>query len=93
MAITNRAELIETLTNVGVMGAARLGELDALFTGGPVPVATTTVIGGVKKTVAVVDIEAQTVTDIATAQTAIDVIVAKVNALLAAQRTAGQVTV
>lgn len=31
MSITTRAELIETLSLLGVMGAARNGDLDALF--------------------------------------------------------------
>lgn len=34
MAITTRDQLIETLALVGLMGAARQGALDALFTGG-----------------------------------------------------------
>ena len=90
MAITTRAQLITTLTNLGLIGTARQGLMDALFTGGPA--ATTATAGVVKKAVAVADITAQTVTDIATAQTAVNTLVAKVNALLAAQRTAGQLT-
>jgi len=94
MAITTRAELIETLSLLGVMGAAREGLLDAMFAAGgyTLPAASTTVVGGVKKAVAVPDLAAQTVTDIATAQTAITAIVTKLNALLAASRTAGQLT-
>ena len=34
MAITNREELIETLALIGLMGAARNGDLDSLFAGG-----------------------------------------------------------
>jgi hypothetical protein len=92
MTIATRDDLVEVLALLGVMGAARNGDLDALFTGGPIPAATTSVIGGVKKAVAVPDLAAQTVTDIATAQTSITAIVNKLNALLAASRTAGQLT-
>ena len=93
MAIANRNDLVETLALVGLMGAARNGDLDGLFSGGYVlPAASTTVVGGVKKATAVADLGAQTVTDIATAQTAITAIVTKLNALLAASRTAGQLT-
>lgn len=88
MAITTRAELIETLALLGVMGAAREGLLDAMFQGAPA--ATTSVAGSVKQSAAVANLAAQTVTDIATAQTAITAIVDKLNALLAAERTAGQ---
>lgn len=88
MAIANRAELIETLALIGLMGAARNGDLDAMF--GVTPVATTSVVGGVKQTTAIVNQAALTVTDIATAQTAVTALVAKVNALLAAQRVSGQ---
>lgn len=88
MAITTRAELIETLALLGVMGAAREGLLDAMFQGAPA--ATTSVAGSVKQSAAVANLAAQTVTDIATAQTAITAIVNKLNALLAAERTAGQ---
>lgn len=93
MAITTRDELIETLALVGVMGAARNGDLDGVFDGGgyTLPSASTTVVGGVKQTVAVTNLAAQTVTDIATAQTAITAIVNKLNSLIAAQRTAGQI--
>lgn len=90
MAITNRAALIEHLSLLGVMGAARNGDLDGLFTAASVPAATTSVAGTVKQSAAVANLAAQTVTDIATAQTAINAIVAKLNALLAAERTAGQ---
>lgn len=90
MAITNRADLIETLTLIGVMGAARNGDLDALFSPASVPAATTSVNGTVKQTAAVANLAAQTVTDIATAQTAINAIVNKLNALLTAERTSGQ---
>lgn len=54
--------------------------------------ATTTVNGTVKKAAAVADQAALTVTDIATAQTAVNALVSKINALLAASRTAGQLT-
>lgn len=86
MAITNRAELIETLALLGVTGAAREGLLDAMFG----KAATATVAGTVKQTAAVANLAAQTVTDITTTQTAITAIVNKLNALLAAQRTSGQ---
>lgn len=56
------------------------------------PVATTTVAGTVRRATAVPDQAALTVTDIATAQTAVNALVAKINALLAASRTAGQLT-
>lgn len=94
MAIATRDELIEALALLGVVGTARNGDLDALFNGGGyvLPVATTAVVGGVKKATAVADLAAQTVTDIATAQTAVTAIVNKINALLAASRTAGQLT-
>lgn len=88
---TSRVELIETLALHGVVGAARLGELDALFASATPPtLATTSAYGVVKQTSAVANLGAQTVTDIATAQTAINAIVAKLNALLAAERTSGQ---
>lgn len=93
MAITTRDELVEALSLIGIAGLARAGELDALFNpGGAVPDATTAVAGKVKKSAAVPNLAAQTVTDIATAQTAITAIVTKLNALLASQRTAGQLT-
>lgn len=63
----------------------------------PVP-ATLTVVGGVKKTAAVADIAAQTVTGadataVATsATTAVNAVGTKLNALLAALRTAGITT-
>lgn len=56
----------------------------------PVAPATTTVNGTVKKATAVADQTTLVVTDIATAQTAVNALVAKINALLAVQRTAGQ---
>ena len=87
----DRDSLVEVLASVGVIGAARNGDLDALFAGAaPLPTATTSAIGAVKQTAAVANLAAQTVTDIATAQTAINAIVAKLNALLAAERTSGQ---
>lgn len=88
MAITTRDELIKELTLIGLIGAARNGDLDAMF--GVTPVATTAVVGGVKQTTAIANQAALTVTDIATAQTAVTALVAKVNALLAAQRVSGQ---
>lgn len=90
MAIANRADLIETLALIGLMGAVRNGDLDAMFQGAPL--ATTGVAGSVKKATAVADQGALTVTDIATAQTAVNTLIAKVNELLAAQRVAGQLT-
>lgn len=90
MAIANRDELVEVLALNGIMGAARNGDLDGLFTGVPMAAATTAALGSVKQSVAVANQDALTVTDIATAQTAVTALVAKVNALLAAQRTAGQ---
>lgn len=57
-----------------------------------VPLATTAVAGTVKKATAVADQAALTVTDIATAQTAVNALTAKINAFLAASRTAGQLT-
>ena len=94
MAIANRNELVETLALIGLMGAARQGDLDGLFNGGGyvLPAASTTVVGGVKKAVAVPDLAAQTVSDFTNTQTAITAIVNKLNALLAASRTAGQLT-
>lgn len=93
MAITTRDDLVEALALIGVAGLARSGDLDVLFNpGAGVPAATTTVAGKVKMAAAVPNLAAQTVTDIATAQTAITAIVTKLNALLAAQRTAGQLT-
>lgn len=93
MAITTRNELIAALALVGITGLAREGDLDSLFTpGASVPDATTSVSGLVKKSSAVPNLTAQTVTDIATAQTAINAIVTKLNALLSAQRTAGQLS-
>lgn len=56
------------------------------------PVATTATAGVVKKAVAVPDQTALTVTDFPTAQTAVNALVAKINALLAASRTAGQLS-
>lgn len=53
------------------------------------PIATTATAGNVKKAAAVADQAALTVTDIATAQTAVNALTAKVNALLAALRAAG----
>jgi hypothetical protein len=93
MAITTRNELVEALALIGITGLARAGDLDVLFEGGAdyvLPAATTTVTGGVKQSAAVANLAAQTVTDIATAQASITAIVTKLNALLAAQRTAGQ---
>lgn len=94
MAIATRDDLVEVLALLGTIGAARNGDLDGLFNGGGyvLPAASTTVVGGVKKATAIADLAAQTVTDIATAQTAITAIVDKLNALLAASRTAGQLT-
>lgn len=93
MAITTRDELVDALALVGVAGLARAGDLDALFNpGAGVPDATTAVAGKVKKSASVPNLAAQTVTDIATAQTAINAIVTKLNALLTAQRAAGQLT-
>lgn len=92
MAITTRNELVESLALIGVSGLARTGDLDVLFAGSSVPEATTAVSGTVKKAASVPNLAAQTVTDIATAQTAINAIVTKLNALLTAQRTAGQLT-
>ena len=89
MAVTNREELIEQLALIGITGLARQGDLDALFAAGAGP-ASTTVAGVVKQSASVANLAAQTVTDIATAQTAINAIVTKINALLAAERTAGQ---
>lgn len=93
MAITTREKLIEDLAIVGITGLARSGDLDVLFNpAAGVPDATTTLSGKVKKAAAVPNLAAQTVTDIATAQTAINAIVTKLNALLSAQRTAGQLS-
>lgn len=91
MAITTRQELIEQLALFGVTGLARHGDLDSIFgaTAPPTP-ATTSALGVVKQSAAVANLGAQTVTDIATAQTAINAIVTKLNALLAAERTSGQ---
>lgn len=89
MAIETRDELIEVLSLIGVMGAARNGDLDALFEPA-VGQAELTVSGVVRQSAAVANLAAQTVTDIATAQTAITAIVNKLNALLAAERVAGQ---
>lgn len=90
MAIDTREELVETLSSVGVMGAARLGAFDNFIGegGGALPVATTSTIGGVKKAANITDVPAQTVTTIEQAQTSITALTAKINALLAAQRTA-----
>jgi hypothetical protein len=88
---SNRSELVETLALHGVVGSAMLGELDALFAGSTPPTAaTTSALGVVKQSAAVANLGAQTVTDITTAQTAINAIVAKINAILAAERTSGQ---
>lgn len=91
MAVTDRASLVESLSRFGTIGSAREGNLDALFSGTPTPAATLSTLGTVKKAAAVADIPAQTVTDIATAQTAITALVTKVNAVLASQRAAGQI--
>lgn len=88
MAIASRDDLIETLSLIGLIGAVRNGDLDALYQGAPA--ATTSVVGSVKQSAAVANLAAQTVTDIATAQTAITAIVNKLNALLAAERVSGQ---
>lgn len=56
------------------------------------PVATATVAGNVKKAAAVADQAALTVTDIATAQTAVTALTSKINALLASLRAAGQLS-
>lgn len=53
------------------------------------PAATTTVLGGVKKSATVAAVPAQTVTDIATAQTAVNTIVTNQNAILTALKAAG----
>lgn len=63
-----------------------------------IPLATTTAAGGVKKTPAIADLAAQTVTGadaaaVATsATTAVNACQAKINALLAQLRTAGIIT-
>ncbi len=91
MAVTTRAELVVVLANLGIMGAAREGVLDALFAQGTaVPEATATVFGTVKKAATQAAVPAQTVTDIATAQTSITTLVTKINALIAGQKTAAQ---
>lgn len=91
MAITNREELVEQIALIGVTGLARQGELDSLFESGTAPsLATPSTAGVVKQNAAVANLAAQTVTDIATAQTAINAIVTKLNALLAAERASGQ---
>lgn len=93
MAISTRDELVEALALIGITGLARSGDLDSLFeSGAGVPDATTIIAGKVKKSAAVPNLAAQTVTDITTAQTAINAIVTKLNALLSAQRAAGQLT-
>lgn len=76
-----------------------LADLEAEYFSGAVagtvaaaPAATTATAGVVKKAVAVPDQTALTVTDIATAQTAVTALVTKINALLAASRTAGQLS-
>lgn len=56
------------------------------------PAATTSVAGVVKQSAAVANQGALTVTDIATAQTAVNALVAKINALLAAERASGQLS-
>lgn len=91
MAVTTRDQLVESLSKLRTLGSARQGNLDALFSGTPTPAATTSTIGSVKKAAAVADLPAQTVTDIATAQTAITAIVSKINAVLVSQRAAGQI--
>lgn len=96
MASATRTDLIKALAQGGITGAINNGAFDGALgeAGGEayvLPAATLTVLGGVKKGAAVPDIPAQTVTDIATAQTAINVLVAKVNALLASARAAGQI--
>lgn len=53
------------------------------------PAATTTVLGGVKKSATVAAVPAQTVTDIATAQAAVNTIVTNQNAILTALKAAG----
>lgn len=89
--VNDRDSLVEVLASIGVIGAARNGDLDALFAGSaPLPPASTSALGAVKQTAAVPNLAAQTVTDIATAQTAINAIVTKLNALLSAERTSGQ---
>lgn len=88
---SNRSELVETLALHGLVGSAVLGELDSLFAGSTPPTqATTSALGVVKQSAAVANLSAQTFTDIAGAQTAVNAIVAKINALLAAERTSGQ---
>lgn len=96
MASATRDDLIKALAQGGLTGAVKNGALDGALgqPGGAayvLPAATLTVLGGVKKGAAVVDIPAQTVTDIAGAQTAINALVAKINALLASERAAGQI--
>ena len=84
--------------SVGAKGTA-VADLEADYyekakagTISPIPAATTTTAGAVKKSAAVADQGALTVTDIATAQTAVNALVAKINALLAAERASGQLS-
>lgn len=53
------------------------------------PAATTTDLGGVKKSAAVAEVPAQTVTDIATAQAAVTALETNQNAILTALKAAG----
>lgn len=96
MASATRDDLIKALATGGLTGAIKVGAMDGALgqAGGAayvLPAATLTVLGGVKKAAAVADQTALTVTDIATAQTAITALVAKINALLASERAAGQI--
>lgn len=74
MAITNRTELIETLALLGVMGAARNGDLDALF--GDVSDKT--------QIAALTTVTTANATDEATAITLVNDLKTKVNAIIAA---------
>lgn len=82
MAITNREELVEQIALMGLTGLARQGDLDSLFESGTAPSpATPSTAGVVKQNAAVANLAAQT---------AINAIVTKLNALLAAERVSGQ---
>jgi len=96
MSSATREELYTSLATIGLMGSVKEGKLDGALgeAGGEayvLPAATTTVIGGVLKAAPVVNQEALTVTSIEEAQTAITALVTKINAILASQRTAGQI--
>lgn len=74
MAIENRSDLIDTLALIGLMGAARNGDLDALFGD----------VSDKAQIVALTNVTTADATDEASAITLANALKVKVNAIIAA---------